>query len=220
MVDDFCLWVFCFKIPIIQETKKRRKLTPENRRECEIATCFNLVSLMFKPFQKNLHILEKTSGRKTKKMFSLDLPTVQRSISGKVMETVSFKFWILMDDPPGFKKPSQIFLTMSSPLPQTLSDLRLRRVAVLSHGFNGDGETSDPTDGGINQYNQYTIHTVDGSEIPNNHLGCINLVRNEINYISTGIMPPKKWAENPKLPTCFFFILGHPDAPVNWDAPS
>ena len=67
MVDDFCLWVFCFKIPIIQETKKRRKLTPENRRECEIATCFNLVSLMFKPFQKKPHILEKNVWKKNAK---------------------------------------------------------------------------------------------------------------------------------------------------------
>ncbi len=29
-------------------------------------------------------------------------------------------------------------------------------------------------------------HTVDGSEIPNNHLGDINLVKNGVNYISTG----------------------------------
>ena len=53
---------------------------------------------------------------------------------------------------PGFKKPSQIFLTMSSPLPQTLqsqSPSPSRGVSAVSrHGFNGDGETSAPTDGG------------------------------------------------------------------------
>lgn len=173
--------VFFSKIPIIQETKKRCKLTPENRRECEIGTSFNLVSLMLKPFQKKNFTFWKTNiWKKTKKKqsFSLDLPTVNESISGKVMEMVSFKFWILMDDPPGFKKPSQIFRTMSSPLPQNVGSLRL--VAAWFRVMEREMVASkvQKTEGGTHQQNQY--HTYHARQ---------------------------KQFSNPKLPTFFLAFL-------------